>query len=225
MRQAEKSEGRRCTCTKVRRKKTRSRQMLEQSRNAFFCNALCVGSVEKVGLLKRRVRSHVARGEIKNCTPLWARSAFGRENVTTEVSEHFLKFGCQKNARRCGEKHIMKSKCERTAGLGTLFEVLMSKNCTPLCENTFLKWKCTKHLSSEALFDVSDVKKLHAAVAKSTFWSQNAKKLRVRERFLKFWCRKNATPLWRKAHFRVKMYKILVFWCTFSNSDVEQLGR
>ena len=30
--------------------------------------------------------------------------------------------------------------------------------------------------------------KLHAAVAKSTFGSENAKKLRVREHFLKFRC-------------------------------------
>ena len=30
----------------------------------------------KVGLLKRRVRSHVVRGEIKNCTPLWRKTHF-----------------------------------------------------------------------------------------------------------------------------------------------------
>ena len=34
--------------------------------------------------------------------------------------------------------------------------------------------------------------KLHAAVAKSTFWSESAKKLTVSEHFLKFWCRKIA---------------------------------
>ena len=34
--------------------------------------------------------------------------------------------------------------------------------------------------------------KLHAAVAKSTFRSENAKKLTVSEHFLKFRCRKNA---------------------------------
>ena len=32
--------------------------------------------------------------------------------------------------------------------------------------------------------------KLHAAVAKSTFASENVKKLRVRDHFLKFRCRK-----------------------------------
>ena len=36
MRQAVKSEGRRCTSAKVRRKKIHLREMLEQSRNAVF---------------------------------------------------------------------------------------------------------------------------------------------------------------------------------------------
>ena len=34
--------------------------------------------------------------------------------------------------------------------------------------------------------------KLHAAVAKSTFGSENVKKLQSSENFLKFWCRKMA---------------------------------
>ena len=34
--------------------------------------------------------------------------------------------------------------------------------------------------------------KLHAAVARSILWSENAKKLRASEHFLKFWCRKIA---------------------------------
>ena len=33
-----------------------------------------------------------------------------------------------KIARRCGEKHILKSKCLKTDGVGSFFEVLMSKN-------------------------------------------------------------------------------------------------
>ena len=40
-----------------------------------------------------------------------------------------------KIARRCGEKHIWKWKCTKHQGAGALFEVLMSKNCTPLCNS------------------------------------------------------------------------------------------
>ena len=123
----------------------------------------------KVGSLKRRVRSHVVRGEIKNCTPLWREAHFEVKMLKTEgfgslfevemlknctplwreahfevnlcktrqlrttfrsydvenlhaavarstfantsCPDHFLPFRCRKIARRCGEKHISKSKC------------------------------------------------------------------------------------------------------------------
>ena len=96
----------------------------------------------KVGSLKRRVRSHLARWEMKNCTPLWrealfevkmckthqvrttvgscdvekvhtvvARSTYRSQNVqNTSVSDYFWKLRCRKSARRCGAKHISKSK-------------------------------------------------------------------------------------------------------------------
>ena len=65
----------------------------------------------KVGSLKRRVRSHLARWEMKNCTPLW-RSILRSQNAkNTPGSEHFWKLRWWKSARRCGAKHIWKWKC------------------------------------------------------------------------------------------------------------------
>ena len=58
-----------------------------------------------------------------------ARSAFPSQNVKKlTVSGHFLKFRCRKIARRCGEKHICKSKCTKYLCFGALFEVQISKN-------------------------------------------------------------------------------------------------
>ena len=58
-----------------------------------------------------------------------ARSTFASQNVkNTSASDHFFKFRCAKFARRCGEKRVSKLKCQRTDGLGPLFEVAMSKN-------------------------------------------------------------------------------------------------
>ena len=69
----------------------------------------------KVGSLKRRVRSPLGRWEMNNCTPLWredARSTCRSQNVqSTPGSDHFWKLRCRKSARRCGAKHISKSKC------------------------------------------------------------------------------------------------------------------
>ena len=58
-----------------------------------------------------------------------ARSTFGSQNrKKLTVSEHFLKFRCRKIARRCGEKHICKSKCTKYLCFAALFEVQMSKD-------------------------------------------------------------------------------------------------
>jgi len=62
-----------------------------------------------------------------------ARSTFRSRNVqSTPFSDHFWKLRCRKSARRCGAKHISKSKCTKHLSSGPLLEVEMSKKCTPL---------------------------------------------------------------------------------------------
>ena len=62
-----------------------------------------------------------------------ARSTFSSQNAKKLTgSDHFLKLRCRKIARRCSERYICKSKCTKHSILGPLFEVAMSKNCTPL---------------------------------------------------------------------------------------------
>ena len=62
-----------------------------------------------------------------------ARSTFPSQNVqSTPTSDHFWKLRCRKSARRCGAKHMSKSKVSKTRGLRPLLEVEMSKKCTPL---------------------------------------------------------------------------------------------
>ena len=61
------------------------------------------------------------------------RSTFPSQNVqNTPGSDHFWKLRFRKSARRCGAKHISKSKCTKHTSFGALLEVAMSKNCTPL---------------------------------------------------------------------------------------------
>ena len=126
-----------------------------------------------------------------------ARSTFGSQNVqNTPFSDHFWKLRCRKSARRCGAKHISKSKCTKHLSVGPLLEVAMSKKCTPLWREAHfevkmykmefaMSKKCTP-LWREAHFEVkmykthharttfggSDVEKVHAVVARSTFRSQ-----------------------------------------------------
>ena len=62
-----------------------------------------------------------------------ARSTFPSQKCKElSGSDHFWKLRCQKSARRCGVKHISKSKCTKHTILGPLLEVEMSKKCAPL---------------------------------------------------------------------------------------------
>ena len=80
--------------------------------NTVFFQWFVAQEGRKVGSLKRRVRSQLARWEMKNCTPFVARSTFRSQNPqNTPCSDHFWKLWCRKSARRCGVKHISRSKC------------------------------------------------------------------------------------------------------------------
>ena len=92
-------------------------------------------------------------------------------------SEHFLKLRCGKMARSCGAKPIFKSKLTKHSILGPFFEVQMWQNGTPLWREAHLQVKMYKTLQLRSNFGSFDLEKSHAAVARSTFVSQNAKKL------------------------------------------------
>ena len=174
----------------------------------------------KVGSLKRRVRSQLVTGAMKNCTPLWreahfqvkryktpqrrttfgscdvekvhavvARSTFPSQNVqSTSASDDFWKLRCRKSARRCGAKHISKSKCTKHRSFGPLLEVEMSKKCTPLWREAHFQVKSVKNTRGSDHFwrfrCRKSVEKVHAVVVRSTFRSQKCKKTGGFEPFL-----------------------------------------
>ena len=61
-----------------------------------------------------------------------------------------------KIARHCGEKHILKPKCYKVEGLRALFEVQMSKNCTPLWREVYFEVKMYKTRQLRTTFCSSD---------------------------------------------------------------------
>ena len=98
----------------------------------------------------------------------------------------------------------------------------MWKKCTPLWREAHFEVKMLKTPGVRTTFGSCDVEKVHAVVARSTFRSQNVKNTRGSDHFWKLRCRK-CTPLWREAHFEVKMYKALHVRPTFGGSDVEKV--
>ena len=153
-----------------------------------------------------------------------ARSTCPSQNVqNTPGPDHFWKLRCRKSARRCGVKHISKSKCTKHLSSGPLLEVEMSKKCTPL-------WR-------EAHFQVKMYKTHHG---RTTFWKLRCRKSARRcgaKHISKSKCTKHTmvgpllevamskkcTPLWREAHFQVKMYKTHHGRTTFGSCDVEKV--
>ena len=197
------------------------REKVGKSRNTVFFKWFGAPEGRKVGSLKRRVRSQLARWEMKKCTPLWRearlqvkmykapqlRTTFGSCDVEkvhavvarstcpsqkvqdTPLSDHFWKLRCRKSVRRCGAKHISKSKCTKHTRSGPLLAVEMSKKCTPLWREAHFEVKMYKTLHVRATFGGSDVEKVHAVVARSTFRSQNVKNTRGSDHFWRFRCR------------------------------------
>ena len=98
--------------------------------------------------------------EMNNCTPLWHEAHF---QVKMHKAHHcrttFGSCDVEKSARRCGAKHVSKSKV--------------------------LNW------GYRTTFWRSDVEKVYAFVARSTFGSQTYQKLRGFELFLAFRCWKS----------------------------------
>ena len=122
-----------------------------------------------------------------------ARSTFPSQNVqSTPWSDHFWKLRCRKSARRCGAKHIWKSKCTKHTIVGPLLEVEMSKKCTPLWREAHLEVKMYKTHHCRTTFGSCDVEKVHAVLVRSTFSSQNVQNTPGSDHFWKLRCRKSA---------------------------------
>ena len=150
-----------------------------------------------------------------------ARSAFASQNVqSTPGADHFWQLRCRKSARRCGAKHISKSKCTKHTTFGPLLEVEMSKKCTPLWREAHAEVhaevKMYKAPHVRGTLRGSDVEKVHAVVARSTFRSQCTKHTTFGP-LLEVEMSKKCTPLWREAHFEVKMHKTHHLRTTFGS--------
>jgi len=79
-------------------------------------------------------------------------------------------------------------KCTKHTRFGPLLEVEMSKKCTPLWREAHFQVKMCKTHHVRTIFGSSDVEKVHAIVARSTFRSQKCKNLTGTEHFWTFRC-------------------------------------
>ena len=194
----------------VARSTFRSQNVQSTSVSDPFWKLRCRKSTKKRTPLWREAHSQVKMHKTPQCRTAFgswpvekvhavvARSTFRSQNVQSpSVSDHFWKLRCRKSTKK------------RTP-LWREAHSQVKTHKTPQCRTAFGSWP---------------VEKVHAVVARSTFRSQNVQSTSVSDHFWKLRCRKSTkkcTPLWREAHFEVKMCKALQCRTTFGSWDVEK---
>ena len=107
-------------------------------------------------------RSTFGSWDVEKVYAIVARSTFPSQNVqNTPAPDHTWHLRCRESARRCGAKHMSKSKCTEHTIVGPLLEVDMSKKCTPLWHEAHFEVKMFNTLGVRTTFGSSDVASLH----------------------------------------------------------------
>ena len=247
----EKSRREKIRRERVRRKKMQMCEKVGKSRNTVFFRWFVAPEGRKGGSLKRRVRSHLSRWEMKKCTLLRRKAHF---EVKTYKTHHarttFGSWDVEKVHAVVARSTFRSQHVQDTPFL----EVEMSKKCTLLRRKAHFEVKTYKTHHARTTFGSWDVEKVHTVAAQSTFRSQNVQNKPFSDHFWKLRCRKSArccgakhiskstctrhtifgpllevemskkcTLLRRKAHFEVKTYKTHHARTTFGSWDVEKV--
>ena len=200
------------------------REKVGKSRNTVFFQWFGAPEGRKVGSPKPRVRSQLARWEMKNCTPLWREAHFQvKMYKTPQDRTTFGSCDVEKVHAVVAAKHISKSKCEKHQGFGPLLEVAMSKKCTPSWREAHFEVKMYKTHHGRSTFGSWDVEKVHAVVARSTFRSQNVQNTAFSDHFWKLRSRKSARRCGAKHISKSKTYKTQHSRTTFGSWDLEKV--
>ena len=141
-----------------RGKKMQMREKVGKSRNTVFFPMICGSGGSKSRLAKAAGAEPAGQMRDEKLHAVVVRSTFRSQHVkSTTCSRHFWKLRCRKSARRCGAKHISKSKCTKHHMFTPLLEVEMSKKGTPLWREAHFEVKMYKTPHVRATFRGSDV--------------------------------------------------------------------
>ena len=104
----------------VARSRFPSQNVQNTSASDHFWKLRCRKSACRCGakhISKSKCTKHTIVGPLlevemsKKCTLLWREADFEVKMYKKPGSDHFWRFRCRKSARRCGAKHMSKSKC------------------------------------------------------------------------------------------------------------------
>ena len=189
-----KAEVRRVRRDKIRRKKMQMCEKVGKSRFTVFFQWFGAPEGRKVGSLKRRVRSQLARWDMKKCTPLWREAHLeGKMYKTHQCRTTFGSCDVEKVHAVVARSTFPRQNVQNTPMSDHFWKLRCRKSARRCGAKHISKAKCTKHTNVGPLLEVPMSKK--------------------------------CTPLWREAHFQVKMHKTHHVRTTFGGSDVEKVSK
>ena len=214
-----KAEVRRVRRDKIRRKKMQVREKVGKSWNTVFFQWFVAPVGRKVGSLKRRVRSQLARWEMKSCTPLWREAHFQvKMYKTPQCRTTFGSWDVEKVHAVVARSTFPSQNVQNTSVSDRFWKLRCRKSARRCGAKHISKWKCTKHTILGALLEVEMSKKCTPLWREAHFEVKSVKNWRSRTTFGGSNVEKvskKCTPLWREAHFEVKSVKNWGFWAFF----------
>ena len=160
------------------------REKVGKSRNTAFFQWFVAPEGRKVGSLKRRVRSQLAKWEMKNCTPLWREAHFEVKMCKTHHSR--ITFGSWdvEKVHAVVARSTFRSQNVQNIPFSDHFWKLRCRKSARRCgAKRISKSKCTKHTSSEPLLEVEKSKKCTPLWREARFEVKMLKTLGVRTTF------------------------------------------
>ena len=171
-----------------------------KSRNTVFFQWFVALEVRKVGSLKRRVRSHLARWEMKNCTPLWHEAHFEvKMHKTPQLRTIFGNWDVETVHAVVARSTFRSQNAQNTTGSDHFWKLRCRKSACRCGGKRISKSKCTKRTTYLPLLDVQISFSVAGARDRAP-----CQKWAKREGFVAFPKTKAGVGIWRgsaKMHF------------------------
>ena len=160
------------------------REKVGKSRNTVFCQWFGASQGRKVGSLKRRVRSQLARWEMKKCTPLWREAHFEVKMYKThQLRTTFGSWDVEKVHAFLARSTFRSENVQNITCSRQFWKFRCRKSARRCGAKHISKWKCTKHYMFAPLLEVQMSKKCTPLWCEGHFEVKMIKTLGVRTTF------------------------------------------
>ena len=207
-----------------RRKKMQVREKVGKSRFTKFFQWFVAPEGRQVGSLKRHVRSHLAKWEMKIAGRCGAKYISKSKCTKHTILRPLLEVAMSKKCTPLWREPHIQVKCGKHVSSRPLLEVEMSKECTPLWREPRIQVKMWEARQLDHFWKLRCRKSARRCGANHISKSTCAKHFSSRP-LLEVEMLKKCTPLLREAHFQVKILETPHARTTLWYSDVEKSAR